>query len=105
MEKLFEFGLLAFTSIFTMVNPLGVIPVYTSMTSGIPTKEAKFVAIKAVITAMITLLLFAYSGRFIFEFFQISVNGLRVVGGIIFFMAGFDMLQARLIRTKSDKET
>lgn len=105
MEKLFEFGLLAFTSIFTMINPIGVIPVYTSMTSGIPSKDAKFVAIKAVITATITLLLFAYSGRFIFEFFQISVNGLRVVGGIIFFMAGFDMLQARLIRTKSDQET
>ncbi len=104
MDKLFEFGLLSFTSIFTMVNPLGVIPVYTSMTSGIPSKEANRVATKAVFTAFITLLLFAFSGRFIFEFFQISVNGLRVVGGIIFFMAGFDMLQARLIRTKSDDE-
>ncbi len=105
MDKIFEFGLLAFTSIFTMVNPIGVIPVYTSMTSEMPSKEARKVAIKAVFTATLTLLLFAYSGRFIFEFFQISVNGLRVVGGIIFFMAGFDMLQARLIRTKSDDET
>ena len=105
MDKLFEFGLLAFTSIFTMVNPLGVIPVYTSMTSGLTSHEAHRVAIKAVITATLTLLLFAFSGRFIFEFFQISVNGLRVVGGIIFFMAGYDMLQARLIRTKSDDET
>lgn len=105
MDKLFEFGLLAFTSIFTMVNPLGVIPVYTSMTSGLTSQEARRVAVKAVFTAALTLLLFAFSGRFIFEFFQISVNGLRVVGGIIFFMAGYDMLQARLIRTKSDDET
>ena len=105
MQKLFEFGLLAFTSIFTMVNPLGVIPIYTSMTSEMSSKEAKRVAIKAVITATVTLLLFAFAGRFIFEFFQISVNSLKVVGGIIFFMAGFDMLQARLIRTKSDDET
>jgi multiple antibiotic resistance protein len=105
MDNYFEFGLLAFTSIFTMVNPLGIIPVYTAMTSGMSSQHAKKVAVKAVITALLTMLLFAYSGKFIFDFFNISVNGLRVVGGIIFFMAGFDMLQARLIRTKSDAET
>ncbi len=105
MHSLFEYGLLAFTSIFTMVNPLGIIPVYTSMTAEMSSKEARQVAIKAVSTAFITLTVFAFSGKFIFEFFQISVNSLRVVGGIIFFMAGFDMLQARLIRTKSDEET
>ncbi|MGA8265751.1 MAG: MarC family protein [Ignavibacteriaceae bacterium] len=105
MHSLFEYGLLAFTSIFTMVNPLGIIPVYASMTAEMSTKEARQVAIKAVSTAFITLTVFAFSGKFIFEFFQISVNSLRVVGGIIFFMAGFDMLQARLIRTKSDEET
>lgn len=105
MHNLFEYGLLAFTSIFTMVNPLGIIPVYASMTAQMSSKEAKQVAVKAVSTALITLVLFAFSGKFIFEFFQISVNSLRVVGGIIFFMAGFDMLQARLIRTKSDEES
>jgi multiple antibiotic resistance protein len=105
MNNYFEFGLLAFTSIFTMVNPLGIIPVYTTMTSGMASDHARKVAIKASMTALVTMLLFAYSGKFIFDFFHISINGLKVVGGIIFFMAGFDMLQARLIRTKSDTET
>ena len=105
MDKLFEFGLLSFTSIFTMINPLGVIPVYTSMTSEMSAHEAKGVAYKAVLIAFIILIMFAFSGRFIFEFFHISVNSLRVVGGVIFFMAGYDMLQARLIRTKSDDQT
>lgn len=105
MDKLFEFGLLSFTSIFTMINPLGVIPVYTSMTAEMSAHEAKGVAYKAVFIAFIILIVFAFSGRFIFEFFHISVNSLRVVGGVIFFMAGYDMLQARLIRTKSDDQT
>jgi multiple antibiotic resistance protein len=104
MDKILEFGLLSFTSIFTMINPLGVMPVFTSLTTGMDTREAKQVALKAVITALFTLVLFAVSGRFIFDFFQISVNSLRVVGGIIFFMAGFDMLQARLIRTKENSK-
>lgn len=104
MDKILEFGLLSFTSIFTMINPLGVMPVFTSLTTGMDTREAKQVALKAVLTALFTLVLFAVSGRFIFDFFQISVNSLRVVGGIIFFMAGFDMLQARLIRTKENSK-
>jgi len=100
-----DFMLLAFTSLFTMVNPLGTIPVYTSLTGNLSSAEAKKVAYKAVITATLTLFLFAFAGKFIFNFFAISVNSLKVVGGIIFFMAGFDMLQARLIRTKQDNET
>ena len=55
MDKLFEFGLLSFTSIFTMINPLGVIPVYTSMTSEMSAHEAKGVAYKAVLIAFIIL--------------------------------------------------
>ncbi|MDP2302917.1 MAG: NAAT family transporter [Ignavibacteria bacterium] len=105
MEIVFSFGLLAFTSIFTMVNPLGVIPVYTSMTSQMSSEEARRVAKKSVLVALLTMLLFALTGKFVFDFFQISVNSLRIVGGIIFFMAGYDMLNARLIRTKSMEQT
>lgn len=105
MNQLTEFGILAFTSLFTMVNPLGIIPVYISLTGDLETKEAKRVAVKATITALIILMLFAIGGKFIFDFFSISVNSLRIVGGIIFFIAGYDMLQARFIRTKSQSES
>lgn len=104
MQYYFEFALLTFTSIFTMVNPLSIIPIYTSMTSELDAEHAKRVAYKGVLTAFIIMLTFAVTGKFIFAFFHISVNSLRVVGGIIFFMTGFDMLQARLIRTKSDEK-
>ena len=105
MDGLFQFGLLAFISVFTMVNLIGVIPVYTGLTAAMSEKDARNVAYKAVFIALMTLLLFAFTGGFIFAFFQISVNSLKVVGGIIFFMAGYDMLQARFVRTKADNET
>ncbi len=105
MDKILEYILYAFATLFSMVNPLGVMPVYNTMTAKLPSKEAKQTALKAVIVAGFTLVLFALSGKFIFDFFHISINGLRIVGGVIFFMAGFDMLQARLIRTKNDAES
>lgn len=104
MDNLFDFGLLAFTSVFTMVNPIGVIPLYTALTSNYSAKESKRIAVRAIITAFITMNLFAFGGKFILEFFHISINSLRIVGGIIFFIAGYDMLQAHVTRTKAEDE-
>lgn len=104
MDNLFDFGLLAFTSVFTMVNPIGVIPLYTALTSNYSAKESKRIAVRAIITAFITMILFAFGGKFILEFFHISINSLRIVGGIIFFIAGYDMLQAHVTRTKAEDE-
>jgi multiple antibiotic resistance protein len=99
-----EFALLSFTSLFTMVNPLGVVPIYVSMTGTLDPDQTRATARKAVITALLLLLSFAVTGQLIFSFFGISVNSLRIVGGVIFFIIGFDMLQARLSRTKHDTE-
>lgn len=104
-NPLVEFALLSFASIFTMVNPVGVIPVYTAMTANMEGRAARRVAMRAVMMALATLLMFALTGHFIFQFFGISVNSLRVVGGIIFFIMGYELLQARLTRTQYDDET
>ena len=101
MEQLF----LAFVSLFTMVNPLGLVPVYLSLTAKLPPQESRIAARKAVVLSFFLLAFFALGGQSIFRFFQISIHSLKVVGGIIFFMTGYDMLSARLIRTKENTET
>ena len=96
--------LLYFTSFFTLMNPLGIMPVFLTMTSSLSKKERNRTAIKATITATATLILFAFAGKYLFDFFGISVAGLKVVGGIIFFIVGYDMLNARLSRIKIKEE-
>jgi len=100
---LLQFALLSLVSLFTMMNPIGVIPVFTSMTASLSPAEARRVALRATITAFCILLFFAVTGQFLFQFFAISVNSLRVVGGVIFFIMGYEMLQARLTRTQFDE--
>lgn len=100
-----QFGLLCFVSLFTIIDPFGALPVFASMTSKLSHVESRRVALRAVLTAWIVLVVFALTGRFLFDFFGISVNSLRVVGGIIFFVMGYEMLGARLTRTKSDEES
>lgn len=92
-----EFTIWALTSLFTMINPVGVIPVYISLTANLDASDARRVAWKAT--------LIAFTGKFIFDFFSISTDSLRIVGGIIFFLMGYDLLQARMERTKASNET
>ncbi len=96
--------LLYFTSFFTLMNPIGTMPVFLTMTSDLSKKQRRNTAVKAVLTAAFALILFAFLGRYLFDFFGISVAGLKVVGGILFFFIGFDMLNARLSRIKMTKQ-
>ncbi len=105
MEKLLQYTLLAFTSLFTMVTPFGVIPLFSSITSKMTFKQVHKIAFKGVLTAFIIMVLIALAGKFIFNFFHISVNGLRIVGGILFFMSGYDMLQGKVGRMKDEGQS
>ena len=100
MQEYLTVFLLYFTSFFTLINPLGAMPIFMTMTANLTEIEKHRTAKKATVVAFITLIIFAVTGQFMFNFFGISVNSLRVVGGIIFFMMGLDMLQARLTRVK-----
>jgi multiple antibiotic resistance protein len=97
------FATLAFTTFITLINPLSLMPIYLTMTSDLEPVDKKAVAKKATLTAFITLLVFAFGGQFIFNFFNITTDGLRVAGGIIFFVMGYDMLRARITRIKVKK--
>ena len=99
----FNFALLAFTSFFTLINPLGEIPIFVAMTSELDAKNRVRTSKKASFVSLLTILIFAVTGQLLFKFFGISVNSFRIVGGIIFFFMGMDMLQARLTRTEVKK--
>ncbi|MDV7396955.1 NAAT family transporter, partial [Arthrospira platensis SPKY1] len=99
-QESLNFGLLAFTSFFTLLNPLGTMPVFMTMTADLTHEQRTATARKASIVAFITILAFAFSGQLLFNFFGISVHSFRIVGGVIFFLMGMDMLQARFGRVK-----
>ena len=106
MAELYTFALLVFTSFFTLINPLGTMPIFMTMTATLSKQRRKQTAKKATIIAFLTIVAFAFSGHILFDFFGISVNSFRIVGGVIFFTMGWDMLQARLghIKHTDDEE-
>lgn len=70
--------------------------IFMTMTKDLDSAHRTQTAKKASLVAFITIVIFAFSGQLLFNFFGISVNSFRIVGGVIFFLMGMDMLQARL---------
>ena len=101
---IFAYSMLCFTSLFTITSPLSTMPVFLTMTQSLDEKERRAVAIRATLVACCALLLFVLAGQFLFKFFGISTNGFRIVGGIIIFRIGFDMLQAKYTPMNLRKE-
>lgn len=95
-----EYSLILFTSFFTLINPLGAMPVFLGITRGLEPTTQRAVAIRAVGLGFLGLMLFALTGQMVFRIFSISADSLRVAGGILFFIMGYDMLRARLIDTE-----
>ncbi len=104
MDSLFPFALLCFTSFFTLINPLGTMPVFLSMTAGMSNEERKRIITKATLVAFLIMILFTVFGRFLFQFFGLSTNGFRIAGGIIILKIGYDMLQARYTHIKINEK-
>lgn len=96
---IFVYLTLCFTSLFTLMDPLGVMPVFLQMTDGMDTKERRYIALKACTIAFIILVLLHYRAGFCFIFRHLN-NGFRIVGGIIIFKIGYDMLQAHFTHVK-----
>ena len=85
----------AFTALFSVDNPLGAMPVFVGLTQEWETKQRNQQAIKAAITMAAILVLFFLAGSYIIGFFGITLEVLRIAGGLIIIKSGFDLLRAK----------
>ena len=96
--------LLAATSIFFLVDPFAVVPMFLSMTFDVPESTRRQMARRSAWTCAIVLCVFAAAGSLIFKAFGITLPAFKIAGGIILLLIGLDMLQARQSATKSTAE-
>jgi len=96
-----SFFIFAFSSLFTLVNPIGILPVILSLTKDIDQKEYNQIIFRSCFIALIILMIFAILGEWIFSFYGITVHAFKIAGGILFLRIGINMLEAKISRTKS----
>jgi len=98
-----EFALLAATSIFFLVDPFAVIPLFLAMTADSPQQEKKDMARRAAYTCAIVLTTFAIAGSLIFKMFGITLPAFKIAGGIILLKIGLDMLEGKQARATPEE--
>jgi multiple antibiotic resistance protein len=79
-----SYVLLAFASLFSVINPIGAAPIFVSMTRDVTDLERRRAAIRACLAAGITLLAFMGAGGVIFAVFGITVAAFQIAGGMLF---------------------
>jgi len=95
IQDMYLHALTVFTGFFAMLNPIGNIPVFLGMVQKFDEKTQKKVAFKAVLSAFIIITIFCVFGHIIFRLFGITVPAFQIAGGIIVFIIGFQMLNAK----------
>jgi len=98
------FFVVAFSSFFTIINPLSTASVFVSITGNNTKEEKKRIARKASAVAALVLIVFGLVGSFVLSFFSITLEAFRIAGGILIAGVGFQMLHARTTQFKSKKE-
>jgi multiple antibiotic resistance protein len=81
-------------SIFTIMNPLSVgVIMLGLLDEGAPKSEIRQVSGKTARASFLAMMVAFLLGTYIFQFFGISPDGLRIFGGTILFMMGLNMVQ------------
>ncbi|EEE36440.1 hypothetical protein TIGR00427 [Rhodobacteraceae bacterium KLH11] len=81
-----------FGALFAIMNPVTNLPVFLSVTQDLSVADQRKVAIKTATYCLILGTAFAAVGSQALSLFGISVNDLRVAGGLVVLMIGFNML-------------
>jgi len=98
------FFISVFTAVFSIVNPVSGVMAFVSVTSRMKREDKIYVAKRSAIIGCIIAIIFTLSGNLILEFFSITVDSLRVAGGILLFLVAIDMLFARTTRESITSE-
>ncbi len=94
----------AFIAIFSIVNPISGVMAFISITSRMKKEDKIYVAKRSVVIACIIAIIFSISGDYILKLLVITVDSLRVAGGVLLFLVALDMLFARTSRESITSE-
>lgn len=93
-----------FGALFSIMNPLGTVPIFVGLTQDNSIKERGSISFWTAINVMIILVLSFFAGQYILSFFGISLNSLKIAGGLIITSSGFALLTGKFVDHKGMKK-
>ncbi|MGA1233499.1 MAG: MarC family protein, partial [Lutimaribacter sp.] len=97
------FLITAFVTLFVIIDPIGLAPLFVALTHGMDARTRRGIAIRACVIAAMLLVLFAALGEAVLGFVGISMPAFRIAGGILLFLTALDMLFERRSKRREDQ--
>ena len=95
----------SFVLFLITIDTIGNLPFYISLTEGAKIKKKNQIALKSVIIAFFITIIFAYLGKYLLDAIGVSLNSLKIAGGIILMFIAIDILfEKRKIRREKKVE-
>src|SRR5271157_5971125 len=87
--------LLVFAALFPIVNPVGMAPIFATMTFPYSTEIRRTMAMRIAINGIALMIASIFIGSYILEFFGISIAAVQVGGGLVVTISGWHILNRR----------
>ena len=98
-----ELFISSFVTFFVVIDPPGCAPIYASLTSSVPERDRRIMAIRAIFVAAIILLVFALFGETMLGALGISLDSFRIAGGIMLFLIALEMVFEKRTERREDR--
>jgi multiple antibiotic resistance protein len=95
-----ELFIYVFAALFSVINPLGTVPIFVGLTREYSASERSRTSLLTAVNIFVILLISFFTGRFILHFFGISIESLRIAGGLIIVTSGFALLTGSFSKHK-----
>ena len=95
-----EHTLLLLAALFSVLNPLGALPIFLSLTGDYTREEKNRISLKTSINVFGILIISFFIGSYFLEFFGISLSALQIAGGLIIISSGFALLGGKFVKSK-----
>lgn len=93
-----------FAALFSVMNPFGTVPVFVGLTQEHDSLERNRIAFWTSLNVLIILLISFFVGKYILLFFGITLNSLKIAGGLIIASSGFALLTGEFNKHKGMKK-
>lgn len=100
-----QFYLTAFVTLFVIVDPIALAPLFVALTRGMDEAHRRTVALRACLIAVVLLTLFGLLGDKILAGIGISMPAFKISGGILLFITALDMLFERRTQRREGQQT
>lgn len=95
-----ELFIFLFAALFSVLNPIGTVPIFVGLTHDYSKKERSRVSLWTAINVFIILMISFFIGQYVLSFFGITIPALRIAGGIIIASSGFGLLNGKFNKNK-----